>query len=212
MHSGNNILPDDSDEALEAGSCESNVKQGKTGQIEESGPIAKKSLWRNWPLMSSIIVYCVFSLHDMAYTEIFSLWAVSPRKFGGLSYTTNDVGVVLSISGFGLLVFQLSLYPYVERLFGAIMVSRISGVSFHNSIVVDLYFTFVFTSCIIILFFLAFLGYINPNAGFINTFVSKLPIDSHVVRGYPCLLFKLCFSDEECLICVHYNWHVSPAK
>lgn len=128
MHSGNNILPDDSDEALEAGSCESNVKQGKTGQIEESGPIAKKSLWRNWPLMSSIIVYCVFSLHDMAYTEIFSLWAVSPRKFGGLSYTTNDVGVVLSISGFGLLVFQLSLYPYVERLFGAIMVSRISGV------------------------------------------------------------------------------------
>ena len=70
MHSGNNILPDDSDEALEAGSCESNVKQGKTGQIEESGPIAKKSLWRNWPLMSSIIVYCVFSLHDMAYTEV----------------------------------------------------------------------------------------------------------------------------------------------
>ncbi|KAK7825664.1 putative peptide/nitrate transporter, partial [Quercus suber] len=70
---------------------------------------------------------------------IFSLWAVSPRKFGGLSYSTKDVGEVR----FGVLVFQLSLYPYVERLFGAIMVSRISGVSFHNSIV-DLHFTFVF--------------------------------------------------------------------
>ncbi|KAK7825657.1 protein zinc induced facilitator-like 1, partial [Quercus suber] len=60
---------------------------------------------------------------------IFSLWAVvSPRKFGGLSYSTKDVGEVLLVTGFGVLVFQLSLYPYVERLFGAIMVSRISGV------------------------------------------------------------------------------------
>lgn len=24
----------------------------------------------NWPLMSSIIVYCVFSLHDIAYQEV----------------------------------------------------------------------------------------------------------------------------------------------
>ncbi|KAF7048760.1 hypothetical protein CFC21_057453, partial [Triticum aestivum] len=29
----------------------------------------KKSLFKNWPLMSSIIVYCIFSYHDMAYTE-----------------------------------------------------------------------------------------------------------------------------------------------
>ncbi|KAK3002271.1 hypothetical protein RJ639_022565 [Escallonia herrerae] len=29
---------------------------------------------------------------------IFSLWAVSPRKFGGLSYTTESVGEVLAIS------------------------------------------------------------------------------------------------------------------
>lgn len=28
------------------------------------------SLFKNWPLMSSILVYCVFSLHDMAYTEV----------------------------------------------------------------------------------------------------------------------------------------------
>lgn len=28
------------------------------------------SLLKNWPLMSSIIVYCVFSLHDMAYSEV----------------------------------------------------------------------------------------------------------------------------------------------
>lgn len=30
----------------------------------------KSSLLKNWPLVSSIIVYCIFSLHDMAYTEV----------------------------------------------------------------------------------------------------------------------------------------------
>ncbi|KAG5403164.1 hypothetical protein IGI04_009283 [Brassica rapa subsp. trilocularis] len=87
----------------------------------------KNSLLKNWPLISSIIVYCILSLHDMAYTEVFSLWANSPRKYGGLGYTSADVGSVLAFSGFGLLVFQLSLYSYAERLLGPIVVTRISG-------------------------------------------------------------------------------------
>ncbi|KAL3731838.1 hypothetical protein ACJRO7_028667 [Eucalyptus globulus] len=98
----------------------------KTQKAEGKAP--KKSLFRNWPLMSSIIVYCVFSLHDMAYTEIFSLWAVSPRRYGGLSYTTEDVGNVLAISGAGLLIFQTCLYPYFNRLLGPVVVARLNGV------------------------------------------------------------------------------------
>ncbi|KAL4572719.1 hypothetical protein LXL04_019501 [Taraxacum kok-saghyz] len=86
------------------------------------------SLLKNWPLMSSIIVYCVFSLHDMAYSEIFSLWAVSPKSLGGLNYTTEDVGTVLSVTGAGLLTFQFTLYPIMERIFGPIVVARIAGV------------------------------------------------------------------------------------
>ncbi|XP_062174365.1 protein ZINC INDUCED FACILITATOR-LIKE 1-like isoform X1 [Alnus glutinosa] len=126
MH-GENVSPDASEEGLETGSSGSNVNE-KTKQIEGRGPIAKESLLKNWPLMSSIIVYCVFSLHDMAYTEIFSLWAVSPRSHGGLSYSTKDVGKVLAITGFGLLVFQLSLYPLMEKFLGTVMVVRIGGV------------------------------------------------------------------------------------
>ncbi|CAI9787477.1 unnamed protein product [Fraxinus pennsylvanica] len=89
---------------------------------------SKWSLLKNWPLMSSIIVYCIFQMHDMAYSEIFSLWAVSPRRYGGLKYTTTDVGEVLSITGFSLLLFQLFLYPWVERILGPITVSRIGAV------------------------------------------------------------------------------------
>ncbi|CAN1804381.1 Protein ZINC INDUCED FACILITATOR-LIKE 1 [Linum perenne] len=135
------------DLALEKASDGDESKGDVNGTVTEAEkPAAERSLLRNWPLMSSIIVYCVFSLHDMAYsemssilvycifslhdmayTEIFSLWAVSPRKLGGLEYSTENVGEVLAVTGFGLLVFQLALYPYAERLLGPVMVSRIAG-------------------------------------------------------------------------------------
>lgn len=44
--------------------------------------------------------------------QIFSLWAVSPRKFGGLSYSTADVGEVLSISGTSQ--FSSNLYSFTD--------------------------------------------------------------------------------------------------
>jgi hypothetical protein len=63
-------------------------------KVEESSNLGnKKSLFRNWPLMSSIIIYCVFSFHDMAYTEVFSLWAESDKKYGGLSLSSENVSV-----------------------------------------------------------------------------------------------------------------------
>ncbi|KAM3339758.1 hypothetical protein P3S68_029627 [Capsicum galapagoense] len=37
---------------------------------ESKIPNSQKSLLKNWPLVSAIIVYCVFQLHDMAYLEI----------------------------------------------------------------------------------------------------------------------------------------------
>ncbi|KAF9592743.1 hypothetical protein IFM89_017313 [Coptis chinensis] len=117
---------DNSYEALEALSDGCNLK----ADIQENQKIhseSKKSLFTNWPLMSAIIVYCVFSLHDMAYSEIFSLWAVSPKKFGGLSFSTDEVGVVLAITGVGLLVFQTFLYSPVEKLLGPVVVSRIAA-------------------------------------------------------------------------------------
>ncbi|KAK6119176.1 hypothetical protein DH2020_047080 [Rehmannia glutinosa] len=120
-HNTKNITSQSSYDALESGTDEKGAMEG-----QKTTP--KESLFRNWPLMSSIIVYCIFSLHDMAYTEIFSLWAESPRRLGGLSYTTEDVGTVLAISGVGLLVFQSSLYPIVEKIMGPILLSRILGI------------------------------------------------------------------------------------
>ncbi|CAL1404318.1 unnamed protein product [Linum trigynum] len=105
---------------------ESTVK----GDVEEASNIReprKANLLQNWPLMSTIIVYCVFSLQEIAYSEIFALWAVSDKSYGGLSFSSQDVGEVLTISGLGLLMFQLLLYPPMERKLGPLMVTRLSA-------------------------------------------------------------------------------------
>uniref|UniRef100_A0ACD6A115 Uncharacterized protein n=2 Tax=Avena sativa TaxID=4498 RepID=A0ACD6A115_AVESA len=97
-------------------------------KVEQSNSLdTKKSLFKNWPLMSSIIVYCVFSFHDMAYTEVFSLWAESDRMYGGLSLSSEDVGQTLAITGSSLLVYQLFLYPRINRVLGPIKSSQIAA-------------------------------------------------------------------------------------
>ncbi|KAK4285268.1 hypothetical protein QN277_001993 [Acacia crassicarpa] len=96
-------------------------------EITKNSVGKNENLLLNWPLMSSIIVYCLFSLHDMAYTEVFSLWAVSPQKLGGLNYSTDDVGNVFSISGFTLLLYQIFLYPAVQKICGPVRLAHVSA-------------------------------------------------------------------------------------
>ncbi|XP_054815022.1 protein ZINC INDUCED FACILITATOR-LIKE 1-like isoform X2 [Prosopis cineraria] len=97
-------------------------------EITEKRVQRNENLLLNWPLMSNIIVYCVFSLHSTAYSEVFSLWAVSPQKLGGLDFTTDGVGNVLSIAGVSLLLYQIFIYPFLEKLCGPLRLSRISAV------------------------------------------------------------------------------------
>ncbi|PNX93909.1 protein zinc induced facilitator-like 1-like, partial [Trifolium pratense] len=117
-HNSSDEAIDDA-EAIENGSNE--VDKEKTIQNNEN-------LFMNWPLMSSIIAYCVFSLHDIAYQEVFSLWCVSPPSLGGLNFSTDDVGNVLAISGIALVIYQLTLYQYMAKACGPVGIARITGI------------------------------------------------------------------------------------
>lgn len=44
--------------------------RGSLQKYVEKIPDSQQSLLKNWLLMSSIITYCVFQLHDMAYMEV----------------------------------------------------------------------------------------------------------------------------------------------
>ncbi|VAI04179.1 unnamed protein product [Triticum turgidum subsp. durum] len=61
-------VSDDGNQSVEALEAHLIDPKEEVGQSNSSN--TKKSLFKNWPLMSSIIVYCVFSFHDMAYTEV----------------------------------------------------------------------------------------------------------------------------------------------
>ncbi|RHN41283.1 putative major facilitator superfamily [Medicago truncatula] len=104
----------DGAEALETGR---NGKAGKDKIIQKD-----ENLFLNWPLMSSIVVYCIFSLYNISYQEVFSLWAVSSRRLGGLNFTTGNVGDVLAISGTSLIcvlsIPLLQSYPFIAMLSG----------------------------------------------------------------------------------------------
>ncbi|CAL9108915.1 unnamed protein product [Musa acuminata var. zebrina] len=97
-------------------------------EIEGTMLASKQSLMKNRPLMSAIIVYCAFALQDTAYAEIFSLWAVSNKTYGGLSFSSQEVGEVLAISGLSLLVYQLFLYPCFEKYLGPISSLRAAAI------------------------------------------------------------------------------------
>lgn len=58
-----------SDNGLEA-AVKVQESDGKELENDIREIASKQSLFKNWPLMSSIIVYCIFSLHDMAYSEV----------------------------------------------------------------------------------------------------------------------------------------------
>ncbi|KAJ7537429.1 hypothetical protein O6H91_11G005500 [Diphasiastrum complanatum] len=117
------LRKDNIDDEVEKGSA---VDEPERLQHRTNGTMSKP-LWRNWPLLASTLVYCIWSLHDIAYTEIFSLWAVSPKSHGGLSFTSSDVGNVLAASGFSMLVFQLAIFPPLANFLGPILTTRLSS-------------------------------------------------------------------------------------
>ncbi|XP_051220488.1 probable peptide/nitrate transporter At3g43790 [Lolium perenne] len=124
MHRYNNVEASD---GMEAQVPDSSL-DGKPKQSWSERFASTKSLLKNWHLMSSIILYCIFSLYDTAYYEIFSLWAVSSRKYHGLSFTSQNVGTVLAISGFGIFIYQLLIYPFLVKYVGLMKPFRSAAV------------------------------------------------------------------------------------
>uniref|UniRef100_A0A0E0BF00 Major facilitator superfamily (MFS) profile domain-containing protein n=1 Tax=Oryza glumipatula TaxID=40148 RepID=A0A0E0BF00_9ORYZ len=93
---------------------------------QHTSPAKDKSLFKNWPLMSSIVLFCIVSFDDMAYTEIFSLWSESDKQFGGLNFSSEDVGQVLAITGASILIYQTFIYPHIVKVLGIINTSRVA--------------------------------------------------------------------------------------
>ncbi|KAI5078815.1 hypothetical protein GOP47_0006486, partial [Adiantum capillus-veneris] len=109
----------------------------KENIFSDSVPAAKKPLWTNWGLMASITLISFWVIQATAYSETFSLWAVSPKSYGGLVFTSSEVADVLAVSGAAILLFQLLLFPLFANRVEAILLVRVSA--FLTTVLVTLY-------------------------------------------------------------------------
>jgi len=57
----------------------------------------------------------LFILLNNLFLKIFSLWAESPRRLGGLNFGTNDVGNILAVSGTSLTFMNLSIFIKIRN-------------------------------------------------------------------------------------------------
>ncbi|CAM9181363.1 unnamed protein product [Choristocarpus tenellus] len=60
------------------------------------------------------------------FDESFPLWALSSIHLGGLDWTTVEIGKVLSFSGIGMIVFQVSIYPQLMKVLGVVRAQRLA--------------------------------------------------------------------------------------
>eukprot|EP01052_Picozoa_sp_SAG31_P018038 SAG31_NODE_1260_length_9073_cov_2.761088_8_plen_121_part_00 len=55
---------------------------------------------------------------------LLSLWASAPASAGGLGYNTSLIGSVLAVTGATLIVFQVTIYPSLNRRYGTLGLLR----------------------------------------------------------------------------------------
>ncbi|GJM88079.1 hypothetical protein PR202_ga04103 [Eleusine coracana subsp. coracana] len=91
---------------------------------------SKSSIFGRFPYLLpclSVSSFAVIVLIGCTWLPILSLWTVSDRNYGGLSFSTEDIGEVLAMAGASLLVYQLIIYRWFIKFLGTVNSSRIAS-------------------------------------------------------------------------------------
>ncbi|XP_044971614.1 protein ZINC INDUCED FACILITATOR 1-like isoform X5 [Hordeum vulgare subsp. vulgare] len=75
-----------------------------------------------------ISIFCFVILISCIWLPIVSLWSESDRKYGGLSFSPQDVGQVFAITGGSVVLYQTFIYPQIDKILGPINTSRVATV------------------------------------------------------------------------------------
>lgn len=95
------------------------------GFLKESYEILKTK-----SVLVASLLYAIIALCYIMYDELYSIWARTPIDQGGLSFSTDDIGFCLSISGITTMVVQLTLFPIVSKRLSDVMIYRIGKIHF----------------------------------------------------------------------------------
>lgn len=66
----------------------------------------------------AIFLYTIFSFSAIGFEEIFTVWASTKPLYDGLGFESDEIGMVLGIASVPMLVLNLFIYPFLNRVFG----------------------------------------------------------------------------------------------
>ncbi|KAJ3207582.1 hypothetical protein HDU67_007373 [Dinochytrium kinnereticum] len=109
---------------VEGGSRDEDLEVASREEKKRKGPMTAWELMTDNKISLTIVMYALISGLFIQYDEVFSLWAKEPLHRGGLNFSTSDLGIVFSIGGVFLFVYQLFVYPPLELWLGALKTFR----------------------------------------------------------------------------------------
>eukprot|EP00903_Cladosiphon_okamuranus_P009002 g8611.t1 len=133
---GTNKASDSRRESGGGSKTKTNLDGGVLESFDGEDQTTRNAVWReclvpitllqDTRVRAILIVYGVYSFASIGYGEIYPLWALSTVASGGLDWTTKQIGQVLSLCGFGMLVFQLLVYPSLSKRMGVTTTQRLA--------------------------------------------------------------------------------------
>ncbi|KAI9143086.1 major facilitator superfamily domain-containing protein [Paraphysoderma sedebokerense] len=78
----------------------------------------------------TITGYALIALHGIIFDEVYTLYCVTPLSFGGLGFSSTDIGISLAAMGVIELGTQLLIYPKLTRRMSLLSIYKIAVIIF----------------------------------------------------------------------------------
>ncbi|KAH9525489.1 Protein ZINC INDUCED FACILITATOR-LIKE 1 [Bulinus truncatus] len=75
-------------------------------------------VFRLTDVWTTIMMYTVFSFTTIAVEDIFPVFASTTHEYGGLGFSTDEIGLAIGAMVLPLLVLQIKLYPFLVSKMG----------------------------------------------------------------------------------------------
>lgn len=103
-----------------------------------SGEVQSTSVWELLSIaqiQTVMISYAFLALISVALDAVLVLYLYEPVAFGGVGFSSDSTGILLSINGLGGALVQLFLFPPLQRRVGTLQTYRLAMFAFPLSVV-----------------------------------------------------------------------------
>ncbi|KAJ3362773.1 hypothetical protein GGF32_005576 [Allomyces javanicus] len=108
-----------------AADAKADPEAASAAKPEQAKSLTFWQLCRDGPIFLTAFLYGCTAAVEITYMEATVLWAKLPLDQGGVAFDSADIGFITSLNGVVTLVFQLLLFPTIERKLGPLTLFRV---------------------------------------------------------------------------------------